>query len=52
MNQLEDITNDENAVNSKTRVCCIVGYPFGQTSTAAKVAEAKCAVRDGAARIR
>lgn len=33
---------------SPVRVCTVVGFPLGATSTAAKVAEVKCAVADGA----
>ena len=31
-----------------TKTCSVIGYPFGQHSTAAKVAEARQAVEDGA----
>jgi deoxyribose-phosphate aldolase len=32
-------------------VCCVVGFPFGSASTAAKVEEARAAVADGAGEI-
>jgi deoxyribose-phosphate aldolase len=32
-------------------VCCVVGFPFGSTSSAAKVADAAQAVKDGAGEI-
>jgi deoxyribose-phosphate aldolase len=32
-------------------VCCVVGFPFGSASAAAKVAEARQAVKDGAGEI-
>lgn len=48
----ENIEDEKQITDSETKTCCLVGYPFGQTATAAKVAEAKIAVNDGAARIR
>jgi deoxyribose-phosphate aldolase len=34
--------------NGYTRLCSVVGFPFGQNSTAAKIADARQAVDDGA----
>jgi deoxyribose-phosphate aldolase len=36
---------------SSVKVCTVVGFPLGATSTAAKVAEAEAALRDGAEEI-
>ncbi len=36
---------------SPTRVCTVIGFPHGTTSTAAKVAEARQALADGAAEL-
>ena len=33
------------------KTCCVVGFPLGAMSTAAKAYEAKCAVKDGASEI-
>ena len=33
------------------KTCCVVGFPLGAMSTAAKAYEAKCAVEDGASEI-
>lgn len=33
---------------SRTRVCTVIGFPHGTTSTAAKVAESRQALEDGA----
>ena len=33
------------------KTCCVVGFPLGAMSTAAKAYEARCAVEDGAAEI-
>ena len=33
------------------KTCCVVGFPLGAMSTAAKAQEARCAVEDGAAEI-
>lgn len=38
----------EATAGSKTRVCTVIGFPHGTTSTAAKVAETKQAIADGA----
>merc|ERR550525_1616252 len=48
----QDIEDEKEITVSETKICCIVGYPFGQTATRAKVAEAKYAVNDGAERVR
>eukprot|EP01083_Nonionella_stella_P177228 622253_1 len=45
-------TSTSNHVAHDTEICVIVGHPLGETSTAAKVAETKQAVIDGAKRIR
>jgi len=48
----EHIEDEKEITVSETKICCIVGYPFGQTATVAKVAEAKYAVNNGAERSR
>ena len=43
---------DEKDIKSDTKICVTIGYPLGQTSTIAKLAEATQSVQDGAQRIR
>ena len=36
---------------SEVKTCCVVGFPLGAMSTAAKAFEAECAVKEGASEI-
>ncbi|SFA70232.1 deoxyribose-phosphate aldolase [Lentibacillus halodurans] len=41
----------ENLKDTKVRVCTVIGFPLGATSTASKVSETKQAIQDGATEV-
>src|SRR5690625_1274969 len=42
---------DEKLTGTQVKVCTVIGFPLGATSTATKVFEAKQAVKDGATEV-